>query len=97
MVQPEETTTMKVTMLVAALCLLGTAANAQFAFDDGSPFDPNQQRTFEQQRQGLYEMRQQQRELQQDMYQQRQNLQQFMNQGRPVICQRDFFGNVVCQ
>jgi hypothetical protein len=88
---------MKVTMLVAALCLLGTAANAQFAFDDGSPFTPNQQQIFQDQRQDLYNMQQQRRELQQDMYEQQQNLQQFMNQGRPVICQRDIFGNTVCQ
>jgi hypothetical protein len=95
MVQPEETI-MKVTMLVAALCLLGTTAQAQFAFDDGSPFDPNQQRIFEQQRQDLYagqqQMQQQRRELQQDMNEQYWRLQQ----QRPVRCFNSF-GQLVCQ
>jgi outer membrane biogenesis lipoprotein LolB len=87
---------MKVTMLVAALCLLGTAANAQFAFDDGSPFDPNQQRIFEQQRQDLYNMQQQQRQFQLDAQQQQQDQYNRLQEQRPVRCFNSF-GQLVCQ
>jgi outer membrane biogenesis lipoprotein LolB len=87
---------MKVTMLVAALCLLGTAAQAQFAFDDGSPFSPNEQRIFDQQRQGLYNMQQQQRQFQLDAQQQQQDQYQRLQDQQPVRCFNSF-GQLVCR
>jgi hypothetical protein len=85
------------TVLVVTLCLLGTAAQAQVYFgDDGSPFDPNQQRVFEQQRQGLYNMQQQQRQFQLDAQQQQEDQYQRLQQQRPVRCFNSF-GQLVCR
>jgi hypothetical protein len=88
---------MKVTMLVAALCLLcllGTATQAQV-------FGPaNQGNQWlvppEQQRQDLYNMQQQQRQFQLDAQQQQQDQYNRLQEQRPVRCFNSF-GQLVCQ